>query len=278
MTTVYADVLVLVNLIINYLLLLATAKVCAVSPSRIRLGLAALLGAAYALAVIMPGLGFLSTLPVKLAAAVAMLLVAFGGQRRLLRIAIVFLAVSAAFAGAIFAVTYMNSGSGAFVTVSVPVLVLSFAICYAAVTLVFRRVGQHKGELRQLSVTLGERSLKTRALVDTGNSLTDPITGKPVIVIGAADAAPLFGKAELDAVFELQKSGAATALERLAALGIGSRYRLIPYSAVGVRGGMLLAFRADCVLLDEKEQDAVLIALSPNDVSDNGTYSALVGA
>jgi hypothetical protein len=41
---------------------------------------------------------------------------------------------------------------------------------------------------------------------------------------------------------------------------------------------MLLAFKPDEIVIDGKNTAGMLLALSPNHVSENGTYSALLGA
>ena len=55
MTVVYLDRVVLLNLAVDYLLLLATARLAGLPLRRRRLGLCAALGAAYAAAVFLPG-------------------------------------------------------------------------------------------------------------------------------------------------------------------------------------------------------------------------------
>ena len=79
---VYGDILFLLNLVLDYGLLLVTARIAACPVLRLRLAAGALFGAAYALLIFVPGLQFLSALPVRLCAGVGMALIAFGGQRR----------------------------------------------------------------------------------------------------------------------------------------------------------------------------------------------------
>ena len=55
------------------------------------------------------------------------------------------------------------------------------------------------------------------------------------------------------------------------------RFRLVPYRAVGVEQGLLLALRLDNVQVGEEEQGPMLAALSPTPVSDGGGYQALIG-
>ena len=66
-------------------------------------------------------------------------------------------------------------------------------------------------------------------------------------------------------------------LERLSRGGRGRRFRLLPYQAVGVECGMLLALRLDDARVGAEDYGGILVALSPNPVSDGGGYSALIG-
>jgi stage II sporulation protein GA (sporulation sigma-E factor processing peptidase) len=54
------------------------------------------------------------------------------------------------------------------------------------------------------------------------------------------------------------------------------RFSLLPYRAVGVERGVLLAVRMDRVIIGEREE-GTLVALSPTPVSDGGGYRVLTG-
>ena len=90
MTVIYIDTLFLLNTLVDYLLLLASAKVAGEPLLRGRFALRAVLGALYACAIFLPGMGFLSRPLCRVAAAVLMVLCAFWGTRRLLRQTLVF--------------------------------------------------------------------------------------------------------------------------------------------------------------------------------------------
>ena len=70
MTVIYLDELFLLNFVVDYLLLLAAGRLAGEILRRGRLALGAALGAAYAGAVFLPGLGFLAHPLCKLGAAV----------------------------------------------------------------------------------------------------------------------------------------------------------------------------------------------------------------
>ena len=96
MTVIYVDTLFLLNGIIDYLLLLAAARLAGEPLRRLRFGAAAALGGAYAVAIFLPGMSFLAGPWCKLASCVLMLVVAYGGSRRLLRQGLIFVALACA--------------------------------------------------------------------------------------------------------------------------------------------------------------------------------------
>ena len=236
------------------------------------------------MALFLPGLAFLSHPLCRLAAAALMLVTAYGGSRRLLRQGLLFLALTCAFGGGVVAVGLLGQrgltlGNGVFYsTLDLKTVLLSAAGCYGVLTLVFRRIGRHTaagGELVSARLTLGERAVTFPALVDTGNTLADPVSGRPAMVAEGEAAAGLFPPDHRPERADLLDPAGG-----LARLGTGEwrrRLRLLPYRAVGVDRGLLLAVRADGLELDGVARGPVLVALSPTPVSDGGGYRALIG-
>ena len=282
---VYIDSLFLLNFVVNYLLLLAAARLAGEPLARLRMAGGAALGALYAAAVFFPHMGFLIHPLCKLGAAVVMLLVSFGGSRRLLRVSLVFFGVAAAFGGGIFALTLLGGRgltlkNGIFYSaMDLRLILLSAALCYVVLTLVFQRTARHTAAARELVpavITLGERRVAITALVDTGNTLTDPLTGRAVMVAEGEKLTGLFPPGQAPDTDALRNPAAA--VECLTGELFRGRCRLLPYQAGGVECGMLLALRMDSVKVGGEDYGKILVALSPTRLSDGGGYSALVGA
>ena len=276
MTVVYIDLLFLLNLIANYLLLLAAGRMSGAVLRRWRIGLGAAAGALYAVLVFLPGLEWLAFWLCKMACGVLMALIAYGGERNLLGGGEFFFCASAALAGAVLGLEMLGSVSltlehGVFYSkLDIRLLLLLFVACYFVLSLFFRRTGRYSGrELVRLEVTLDRGTVSLTALVDTGHSLTDTATNRPVVV---AEAQALSGllPAWADAAQPIRS------VERCHASG-SRQARLIPYRAVGVECGMLLALRTQGVRVGEKSLGPLLMALSPTPVDDGGTYHALIG-
>jgi stage II sporulation protein GA (sporulation sigma-E factor processing peptidase) len=283
-TVIYIDTLFLLNALVDYLLLLAAARLVGEPLRRWRFALGAGLGGVYAVAIFLPGLSFLAHPLCRLASVALMMVVSYGGSRRLLRQGLLFVVLTCAFGGGVVAIgllggTGLSLGNGVFYSaLDLKVVLLSAAVCYGVLTLVFRRLARHSaanGELVPVRLRLGERMVDLTALVDTGNTLTDPVSGRPVVVAEGERTAPLFPREHRPGPGDL--TDPAAALTRLGTGAWRGRFRLLPYRSVGVDRGLLLAVRLDGLELDGQGRGPVLVALSPTPVSDGGGYQALVG-
>lgn len=284
MTVIYIDTLFLLNALVDYLLLLAAARLAGEPLHRGRFALGAALGGLYAVAIFLPGLSFLAHPLCRAASAVLMLVISYGGSRRLLRQGILFAALTCAFGGGVVAIgllggTGLTLGNGVFYSaLDIKVVLLSAAVCYGVLTVVFRHLARHSaanGELVSVKLRLGERKVSLTALVDTGNTLTDPLSGRPVVVAEGERLISLFPKEHCPGPGDLRDPTAA--LTRLGEGEWRARFRLLPYRSVGVDRGLLLAVRMDELEVSGQGRGRALVALSPNPVSDGGGYQALIG-
>lgn len=277
MKTVYADEMFLLNLIINYFILLATAKLCALPLKRLRFALSAAVGALYSVSLLFAQLQFLASPILKLALGFLMTIIAFGVGGKLLKPFLAFLAVSAAFGGAVFAASLLagqNLSDGLYINASMRVLVLSFAACYFVLTIAFKRFAKRRArEIHSVRVTLCGRTAQFKALRDTGNELYDPLSGLPVMVVGIGEAGKLLPERLLTSL----NIGVPEFIQALGnEEGLCARFRLVPYSAVGVKIALLPVFRPDTLLVDGIEENNMLVGFCSTILCGNGDYSAVI--
>ncbi|MBQ3134967.1 MAG: sigma-E processing peptidase SpoIIGA [Oscillospiraceae bacterium] len=283
MQVVYLDSLFVLNTTMDYLLLLASARVAGEPLHRLRMILAALLGGGYAATVFLPGMGFLSGVIYKVSAAVLMVLIGLGASRRLMRQIVIFFALSCAFGGGVLAIALLGgrglySARGVlFSGPDIKIVLLTAAICYVGITFFLRKTGKHsisQGEVVTVEVRGNERSISFTALHDTGNTLTDPVSGHGIIVADWDVLVPLFERENGPRRQEL--ADPVRAVQRLNAGWWRGRCGLMPYRAVGVECGMLVTLRPECVLVGGKVHPGVQLALSPTPVSPSGGWRGLV--
>ncbi len=281
MTVVYIDSVFLLNALMDAIVLLATAHLGGIPVKKGRCFTASFLGGCYAAAVFWPGVKGLESLPGKLAAGILMALIAFGGERRILRLILLFFSVSCGLAGCVMALGMVAGGfpvvNGIFYTnVDAGVLLVTSAAAYVVLTVVFRASAHNRlnGLLVPVTLAWGDRRVRLTALCDTGNALRDPVTGRPVLVAESLRLRDLI-PAELRPLLSAESvSSPADLLGKLGEWRV--RFRLIPYHAVGIAGGMLLAMRTDWGEVGGKRYERLMVALSPTGLGDG--FTALWGA
>lgn len=117
-----------------------------------------------------------------------------------------------------------------------------------------------------ITICYGGKVAQLQALRDNGNLLTDPVTGESVLIVS-----PWVGWKLLNLTAG-QLLHPVETMESVKLTGL----RLIPYSAVGQSGGLLLAMRFDDVILDGQRHPQI-VAFSPNPIGDGKRFEALAG-
>ncbi len=283
---VYADILFLINAVMDGLCLGATARLCHRRARLWRLLLAMTVGGVYAvLALLLPG-GRWVSLGMDLGVGVLLCAIAFG-KRRLPATAGLFLGLSMALGGVMTAVYNLLNQAGAdslLAGSSDGVSAWLFLLLALGATVVTLRGGRRCRRATTeahctVTVTLLGRTVSLYALVDSGHLLCDPLDGRPVICVGREAVRPLLSHALWTAL-----STPSPTNTPLDALPEAPRLRLLPASSV-TGDGLLIALRPDSVTLTPaedarpphsaaREVDA-LIALIPSPTED---FQALVPA
>lgn len=271
----YIDLLFLVNMMMDYLLLLASRSILSELVSHKRILLGASVGACItclivALPIPEPWIKVLlfHTMP-----NMAMILVGLNVKKaRELFKAYILLYICGFFLGGIFTCLAQ------YVPLRyISVFVITAAVSYELLGALFRYVLyllRIKGKRCQVELYLENGCLKTTALLDTGNTLKDVITGKPVSILQEE----AFQKLCQDQGFHIWKQGdlpkALYGEERLQ-----TRIRMIPFHSVGKQDGMMLAIRMDRMCLTGALQGEVkdpLVAICKESVAGDGSYEMIV--
>lgn len=264
MGVLYIDSYFLLNLAIDLLALLAAAQLCAAHAKGWRMGLAALAGALWATAAaVWPVVGIW---PARFAVFLAMPLIAFGARRGFVRLSAAFLGISVLFGGAAYAIGALTGLSGLTVRLAFP----AAALCFGAVALFLRRRGSTE-KTAELRITLLGRERTVTALRDTGLTLRDPVTNRPVVILDEREFLSLLPP---DAAALVTASEPARSLERLADTRLRSRCRLISCRTIG-GASLLLAVRTDKTVIGGREEIGLLAAVSPEPIAGDGTYGAI---
>ena len=248
---VYLDILLFLNFFVDFLLLLGTNRLAGYPPRKGRAAIAASLGAIYGIFTLLPGFSFLGNTLWRTVCLLFMGAIAFGFHKNAVRRIFLFYLLSMALGG-----VAMGGSGGIWGIVGAAMAVA--ALC------IFGFRGKLGKEFLPVELAYGENKIRLTALRDTGNTLRDPITGEPVLIIGLSSATHLTGLTEKDL------RDPVVAMEKLQGA------RLVPYRAVGKSGGMLLALRLQNVKIGTWEGKRT-VAFAPEGLGENTEYQALTG-
>lgn len=290
--SVYIDVLFLQNIIVNYGILLVTEKLSGRYSSVLRKLISSTIGAVYLVVMVLcPRIDTLYTVGGKVLLSMLMVSIAFPGQKlkSWFKAFLSFYISSFIFAGAGYALmSILNQGiyfkNGEFYTemksdglLLILTLVSGF-LMVRAFTDIFRRRIEKESYIVKTYISLGGKTVCLQALIDTGNSLTDPVSQCPVMI------------AELESIKELLPDGMIKWLENWTQMKITEsndedsewikRVRLIPFKAIGTKNGMLPGFKPDSVGVEREElyfeRTQVVVCISQNKLSAEEQYRAII--
>lgn len=270
-TVIYADILVAVNMIVNYFLLRASAAITGSDHKTVRFFLSAAAGGLFSMIIFVEGIPPFLNAVIKLAFLSFMVAVAFGfgSVRAFVKNCSAFFISNFVFAGIMLAVCTFVAPDRAvykngivYFDISILTLTASSLVCYAVLSLLtrFSRSRAPTQSIYELTVRYNMKEATGKALYDTGNSLRDSFSGRPVII------------AEKRFVQQLIEKDSDITLEK--------NFRLIPYSTIK-NGGALPAFMADGITLKgfgkTVSAEKIYIAVTDGKLV-SGDFCALIGS
>ena len=289
--TIYIDIVFFENLIMNSIILIATGIILKQKLSWIRILLASSLGAIYSILSYISELKIYSNFILKIILSILIIYIAYNPQtiKKLRKSILIFYLTSFVFGGAAFALIYivkpqeilMKNGLflGTYPLKTVILAaVVAFIVLVAAFTIVKSKISK-KDMFCDIEIELNSKKIETRAMIDTGNLLKEPITNTPVIVMEHTLLYECIPKEILDNLENILGGDFEKIPEEIKKEYI-SRLKLIPFSSLGKQNGMLVGIKADNVkIIEEQEYEKknVIIGIYNKSFTKRGEYRAIIG-
>ncbi len=188
---IYADVLIILNLYINYFLIRASSLAMRRKTPPLRCLLAAGIGAAASLVILLPALPFFVVAFIKAVLGVIIVFTAFGKLKPVdfLICCLCFLVISFMFAGLMAALWFFFAPFGmfyrngaAYFNIPAGFMVIFTAVAYGMVRLIRYFSDRLPPENAKVIIVSGEKSVALIGIPDTGNGLCDMFSRKPVVI------------------------------------------------------------------------------------------------
>ncbi len=239
--TIYIDVLIGTNIIINYFILAAVEKITKIQPKTFRTVLGSCFGAACSLIILLPDIGFIPNLLLKLSISACIILITCGfhSLASFAKNLGLFYLISFAFAGIMLFVWFMLTPKGmtvknsvVYFNISPVIMVVTTVACYFIIRLINRFTNKDKGniEICKIKIINNDNYCQFYGKIDTGNTLCEPFS-QYLVIVASEDA--------VKPVAEEAFSNLLTYSEPDRVLK--HKYRLVPYTSIG-GSGLLPAF------------------------------------
>ena len=270
---VYLDVFFMINFIMDYMIILITSRIAKVKKKRIRLLAGAGCGALYSVIVIKPLTNHLFKITlVNILIAAVMVLISFGFTSASVYIKNVFLLFVVSFTmSGIINYLYYSTVIGKYVrnvlsgnsnkVVNARKFILVSVLAYILLSAIVRIIFSVRKDMElyyDVKITFRGKSVVVRGLYDTGNGLTEPVSGKMVHIAEYKILKPLL-------------EGDEKAKENI---------YVIPFHSIGEEDGIMYGIRMDemVVLVDDEPKFLYnpIIGIYTGNVSKRGNYSVIL--
>ena len=271
---IYIDVLFMVNMAINTGLLLCTGYILKLPFRALRILIASIVASIYSCIAFVLESGTLNSLIMRFLFAALIVSSAFGVKNvfSVIKHTFAFVGITILTGVAFLGILYF-SGLGIrlggvirngifYFDIPSHYMVLCTVVTFSVICILEKLIKKNsKRSFIRIKLYRFGRAVELKALIDTGNMLSDPLSGRKVIIAEAKTLSPLFD-------FDMESLGKETLPEG---------FRLIPYSSIGQKNGLLAAFVPDTVEIESTQRNNMIAAVFDGTLSESGDYNALIG-
>lgn len=290
--TIYLDIALLENLIMNYIILCATATILKIQIKPFKIFLGSMIGGFYAIISYISQLELYSNFILKIILSIIIIYISFNPQsvKKLLKQLLIFYLISFLFGGIAFSLLYFinpkkiliknGSFTGIYpIKVTIFGAIIGTAIAITSFKMIKTRI-TNKDMFCDIEIKLNEEIIYTNAMIDTGNLLKEPITNIPVVVI---EHTLLYNAIPKDILNNLEKilGGDFSDIPEKTKNDYMTKLKIIPYSSLGKQNGILVGIKAEKIKIISDEdvinREDIIVGIYNKSLTKRGEYRALIG-
>lgn len=268
--SVYADILIIINIIVDYFIIRIVQHFLQLSIKTWRILLASFFGGISSLYIFIPQSSLLFEILYRILVCLTLsiILCGFKSIKKTIFACILIFIVTCAYTGTMIALWFIIKPNGMVINNSIvyfdvsPTIIILFTVIFYIVFSLLNFLFKRTAKLSEkcfLKIGVMGREIEMKAIIDSGNSLEDPFSDSEIIIADEKQIKSLFGE-DYYQNNELK-----------------NRYRKIPCGTVGGTG-LLDAFRCDYAIANSEngmtKLNKPILAISKTDFNDD--YSAIV--
>ena len=290
--TIYIDIIFLENVIMNSIILYATSIILKMKTKFIRILLSSIIGSIYAIILYITNLKIYTSIISKILLSVVMVYIAYNPQnvKKMWKQILIFYLTSFVFGGVSLYLIYVIKPqdilieNGMFIGEYVlKVIMLSAIVAYVVIKTSLKIIKTKlspKDMYCKITFKLNGKEIETKAMIDTGNLVREPITNTPVIIVESSLLYDVLPKEILNNLENILGGNLEKIPEEIQNEYL-PKLRCIPFTSLGKQNGMLVGIKVEQVKI-EKEEDTklsnnVILGIYDKSLTKKGEYRALVG-
>ena len=290
--TIYIDIIFIENIIMNAIILYATSIILKQKVKIIRLIISSTIGSIYSILMYITKLTIYSSIISKFILSVVMIYVAFipNDLKKMFKQIIIFYLTSFVFGGVALNLIYflrpenVSIKNGLFTgEYALKVIMLGAIMAFIIIKIsikIIKTKFNAKDMYCDIKLKINGKQIETKAMIDTGNLVKEPITNTPVVIVEKSLLEGIIPKEILKNLENILCGN----LENLPQ-DIQDEYlpklRCIPFSSLGKENGMLVGIKISEIVVksedDEKKTSNIIIGIYERSLTKKGEYRALVG-
>ena len=288
--TIYLDIVFIENVLINYIILMATAIISKNKIRYILFLMSASLGGLYSILNYIVDMSLIENIIFKLILSCVMIQIGFNklNLKKFFKTLVMFYLTSFTFGGASFMLLFLVNPesiiyeNGHFIgtyPIKVAIVggIVGFIIIYLVSKLIKNRLTSNN-LLCELEIFYNGKNKRMKTLIDTGNLLKEPISKEDVIIVEKESLKEFIDE---KVFIEIQNIMNGNLLGEVSEEIYKYKFKVIPFASLGNENGVLIGFKPDYIKIYSPEDDVVknnvLIGIYEGKLSKSNLYTSLVG-
>lgn len=280
------------NFIINYLLLYSTNRITKSKVKKKSIVIGSLVSTVYSVIVFLPSLLFLSSFIFKLLISALIVYLTFKSKsiKNFCYQWFCFYIVSFIFAGAIISLSANFTNISKFLLREVSLLeifsikhIILGTLMALFISVIVFGFNHTKKEMERFivdaKIIYSQREIEIKALIDTGNTLKDPLSNRSVFVVELSRLYSLLPEGLVDYYNSKEKKNIEDVI-----INLNDKFPilLVPFKSIGNDNGLILGFRPDKVIIKLPEEDCdlelskIIIGIYDGYLSSDNEFSGLL--
>ena len=289
---IYIDIILIENILMNYIIFLATTIILKKKIRYFKIFISSLIGSLYAVIGYVTRISIYFNIISKIILSIIMVYIAYNPKdiKETLKDLILFYLTTFTFGGVATYLIYVikphniviKNGvyDGSYILKIIFIgAILGSILLVIAFKFVKNKINR-KDLICQIKITMNHKEKEIKAMIDTGNMLKEPITGKPVIVVEYSCLYNFISKEILNNIERILGGNFENIPEKIKNEYIG-RLKIIPFSSLGKQNGLLLGIKLDEFEVENYEnlikRNDVIMGIYNKSLTKYGEYNALIG-